>query len=49
MVIFFPEQIYIENHPIEWQLQVDLLLKNGKSKLVNDNLNYFKLKNLLLL
>ena len=40
----FPEQIYIENHPIEWQLQVDLWLKNGKSKLVNDNLNYFKLK-----
>ncbi len=40
----FPEQIYIKNHPIEWQLQVDLWLKNGKSKLVNDNLNYFKLK-----
>ncbi|TXO18973.1 competence protein CoiA, partial [Staphylococcus aureus] len=40
----FPEQIYIENHPIEWQLQVDLWLKNGKSKLVSDNLNYFKLK-----
>ncbi|TXN94102.1 competence protein CoiA, partial [Staphylococcus aureus] len=38
----FPEQIYIENHPIEWQLQVDLWLKNGKSKLLNDNLNYFK-------
>ncbi len=32
------------NHPIEWQLQVDLWLKNGKSKLVSDNLNYFKLK-----
>ncbi|VED72809.1 putative competence protein [Staphylococcus aureus] len=40
----FPEQIYIENHPIEWQLQVDLWLKNGKSKLLSDNLNYFKLK-----
>ncbi len=40
----FSYNLYIENHPIEWQLQVDLLLKNGKSKLVNDNLNYFKLK-----
>ncbi|HDF4305760.1 TPA: competence protein CoiA, partial [Staphylococcus aureus] len=40
----FPEQIYIENHPIEWQLQVDLWLKNGESILVSDNLNYFKLK-----
>lgn len=44
MVIFFQSKFYIENHPIEWQLQVDLWLKNGKSKLVSDNLNYFKLK-----
>ncbi len=43
-MVIFSKQIYIKNHPIEWQLQVDLWLKNGKSKLVNDNLNYFKLK-----
>ncbi len=42
MVIFFQSKFILENHPIEWQLQVDLWLKNGKSKLVNDNLNYFR-------
>ncbi len=30
--LYFSKQIYIKNHPIEWQLQVDLWLKNGKSK-----------------
>lgn len=41
----FPEQIYIENHPIEWQLHVDLMLNSKDNLTIYDFLDYFKIRN----
>lgn len=44
----FPEQINIENHPIEWQLYVDLMLKVKIAPTINDFLDYFKMRRFLI-
>ncbi|ATY56591.1 TPA: competence protein CoiA family protein [Staphylococcus argenteus] len=44
----FPEQIYIENHPIEWQLHVDLMLNSKDNLTIYDFLDYFKIRNFLI-
>lgn len=44
----FPEQLYIENHPIEWQLNVDLILNVKVAPTINDFLDFFKMRRFLI-
>ena len=44
MVIFFQSKFILKIIQLSGNYKLILWLKNGKSKLVSDNLNYFKLK-----